>query len=282
MGDSSGVPVNEQPPANAPSRPISLLPLLLLTSDLSAIPPFRSDPSKWRANSPSGSIMGIIRAHSHLRLHVDPLLWTPLQPALLKVSVSAPATVPTPPHRPTCAKCNACGKVPPDILKTVRAFQRGNQTDRSATHLECLLRNSVENSALMLLIDRTVASLRTLSGAALFKAPNCYKLPISVGGKKQCSVRQAVLVQDLSFGTPLLAFTREYDRCDEFNRHIARSAAWRRAQGRLVVTPPTIPGINPHDVAVLLAMAQEAYRIWSKTDSQDQTGVLFTVDTSFL
>jgi hypothetical protein len=287
MGDISGVPFDEEPPTNVIPRDVSPSPLATLASGVGTIspsPPFIPDPSTWRRHSPPGSIMGIIRAHSHRRLHVDPLLWTALQPRLLRVFLAAPATVPHPPHRPTCAYCHACGKVPTNILETVRSFRRnvGIPSDRGATQVECLLQYSVESSALMLLIDQTVASLTDASGDALFKAPNFCKLPIHVGGKKQCSVRQAILVQDLTMGTPLLAFTRESDRCDEFTRHIAQSAAWRRAKEKLVVTPTTIPGIHPHDVGVLLAMAQRAHRIWSRTEVPDRRGIYFTVNTSIL
>jgi hypothetical protein len=44
-------------------------------------------------------------------------------------------------------------------------------------------------------------------------------------------------------------------------------------------TTTMVSDINPHDVAVLIAMAQEAQRVQSKWESQNQKAVLFTTST---
>ena len=212
---------------------------------------------------PPGSLMSIIRTHPHLRLYVDPLLWTPRQPQLLKVSVSASETTPTLLHRPTCPQCNGCGKVPSTALNLLQSYPYRTEKDRNLTRL----------------IRSTVGSLRTLSGAPLLKASKQHPLPLSFGGKRQCWVVQPHLVQDLALGTPLLAVTNESGRCDAFDDRFPRCAATRKAKARLMATRTMISDINPHDVAVLIAMAQEAQRVESKSKSQDRRGALFTVST---
>jgi len=220
-------------------------------------------PSTWRAHSPPGSLMSIIRTHPHLRLYVDPLLWTPRQSQFLKASVSVSETTPARPHRPTCPKCNSCGKVPSSVLNLLKSYPYRTEKDRNLTRL---VRSAIE-------------SHRTSSGAPLFKTSKQHQLPFSFGGKRRCWVVQPLVVQDISSGTPLLAFTHESGRCDAFDDRFPRCAGTINAKARSVTTTTMISDINPHDVAVLIAMAQEAQRVQSKSKSQDQRAVPFTVST---
>jgi hypothetical protein len=207
--------------------------------------------------------MSIIRTHPHLRLYVDPLLWTPRHPQLLKVSVTVSETTPTRPHRPTCPECNSCGKVPSSVLNLLQSYPYRTEKDRNLTRL---VRSAIE-------------SLRTSSGAPLFKTSKQHQLPFSFGSKRQCWVVQPFVVQDISSGTPLVAFTHESGRCDAFDDRFPRCAGTIKAKARWVAVSTMISNINPHDVAVLIAMAQEAQRVQSKSKSQDQRAVLFTVST---
>jgi hypothetical protein len=218
-----------------------------------------STTSAWRAHSPPGSIMSIIRQHPSLRLYVDPLLWTPRHLQLLKASVLEAG--PSRPHRPSCPQCNGCGNVPSGVAGLLGSYPYRTEKDRNLTRL----------------VRSTIESFRTLSGASLFKTSKQCHLPFSVGGKRQCWVVQALLARDRSSGTPLVAFTHESGRCDAFESFESRSrcAETAEAKARPVTTATPISDINPHDVAVLITMAQEAQRIQSRT--QDQIGLPFTV-----
>ena len=55
-----------------------------------------------------------------------------------------------------------------------------------------------------------------------------------------------------------------------------------KAEARSVATTTRILNIHPHDVAILIAMAQEAQRIQSESKSHDQRAVLFTVSLNSL
>jgi hypothetical protein len=52
-----------------------------------------------------------------------------------------------------------------------------------------------------------------------------------------------------------------------------------KAKARLVKLMTIILDINPYHVAVLIAMAQEAQHVRSKSKSRDQRAVLFRVST---
>jgi hypothetical protein len=114
---------------------------------------YTSTTSTWRGHSPPGSLMSIIRTHPHLRLYVDPLLWTPHHIQLLKVSVLVSETTVTRPHRPTCSKCNRCGKVPSSVLNLLQSYPYRTEKDRNLTRL----------------VQSTIKSFRTSSGTPLFK-----------------------------------------------------------------------------------------------------------------
>ena len=234
-------------------------------------PPMRSSIttlSTWKAHSPLGSLMSIIRLHSHLPLYVDPLFWTPYHLELLKVSISLPSsdTTSTQLHRPTCPKCNSCGKVPLKVLNLVQTYPYQAEKDRN----------------LMRLVQSTIDSLRTSSQAPFFKNSRKQYLPLSFGGKKRCWVIQPVVVQDITSGTPLVAFSHESSRCDQFNDRFPRCLKMIKAEARSVATTTRIWNIHPHDVAILIAMAQEAQRIQSGSKLQDQRAVLFTVSLNSL
>jgi hypothetical protein len=228
-------------------------------------------PPTWRTHSPSGSLTSIIRAHPHVRLYVYPLLWTPRQPELLQVKVEVMldeiALNSTPAHRPTCPRCHRCGRVPSTALNLLQSHPYRTEKDRNLARL----------------IRSTTGSLRTLSGATLFKISRQCALPLFFAGRRQCWIVQPLLVQDVSAGTPLLAFTHESGRCDAFDDRFPRTAATRKAKARLIETRTMVSEINPHDVAVLIAMAQEAQRVESKTKSnsksQGQRAALFTAST---
>jgi hypothetical protein len=229
-----------------------------------------STPSPWKTtHSPPGSLMSIIRTHPHVRLYVDPLLWTLHHLQLLKVLVEVSETTPTParPHRPTCSRCNRCGKVPSSVLDLLQAYPYRTEKDRN----------------LMRLVRSTIKSFETPSGAALFNTSTCKQhrqLPFSFGGKRQCWVVPPLVVRDISSGAALIAFTHESDRCDAFENRFPGCAGIRKAKANLVTTTTDIDAYN---VAVLIAMAQEAQHVQSRSksklesESQDLTPVLFKV-----
>lgn len=206
----------------------------------------------WRAHSPPGSLMSMIRHHSSLRLYIDPLLWTPYHTQLLKVSVSEAR--PAQPHRPSCQQYNSCGTVLSSVMTLLRSYPYRTEKDRNLTRL----------------IRSTVDSFCTSSGTALFKSSRQCQLPFSVGGKRQCWVMQPLLVRDISSGMPLVAFTHESARCDALESRRSRFAG-----AGDVVKATHNSDIHPHDVAVLIVMAQEAQRVQSRT--QDHRGSSFTV-----
>lgn len=252
MEDIDGILANGQP-AKAPraqSQPS--------TSSSSST----TTPSTWRSHSPPGSLMSVIRTHPHLRLHVDPLFWTPRHLQLLKVSVSTSVaeTTPTRLHRPTCPKCNSCGRAPLGVLGLVLHRPYPTEQDRNLTRL----------------VRSTIESLRTSSGASLFKTSRQHPLYLYFGGKRKCWVMQPLAVQDISSGAPLIAFTHVSGRCDVFDDYFLRCAKTIKAKAR---STTMISDIHPYDVAVLIAMGQKAQRIQSESKSQDQRAVHFTVST---
>jgi len=258
--DIDGVFVKEQP-AKVPRTRLQS-PQQVETISTSC--PASSPQSTWRAHSPPGSLMSIIRMHPHLRLYVNPLLWTQRHPQLLQVSVSEtiPAR-PRRPHRPTCPTCNSCGEVQSSVLNLLKSYPYRTEKDRNLTRL----------------IRSTVESLRNSSGAPLFKTSKQHQLPFSFGGKRRCWIVQPLVVQDIPSGTPLVAFTHESGRWDAFDDRFPKCAKAIKAKARSIMKTTMSSVVNPHDVAVLIAMAQEAQRIQSKSKSQDQITALFTVTT---
>ena len=113
---------------------------------------------------------------------------------IISISLSSSEITSTQLHRPTCPKCNSCGKVPLNILNLVQTYPYQAEKDRN----------------LMRLVQSTIDSLRTSSQAPLFKSSRKQHLPFSFGGKRRCWAIQPVVVQDISSGTPLVAFSHRF------------------------------------------------------------------------
>jgi hypothetical protein len=75
----------------------------------------------------------------------------------------------------------------------------------------------------------------------------------------------------------MVAFTHESGRWDVFNDRFPRCTGITKAKAGSVATSTMISEINPSDLAVLIAMAQEAQRVQLMSKSQDQTTALFIV-----
>jgi hypothetical protein len=214
----------------------------------------RYSSSRWGRPSPKGSLMGIIQEHLHLRLYVDPILWTPHHIELLNVSVM-PSTL-GPPHRPTCPRCSCCGRVITGILNLLRLYPY--RTDHNLARL----------------IRTTIDSFNLSSGPPLFRVCKHHKLPFYFGGKKQCWVLLPLLVRDISSGVPLVAFTHETERSAVFEARYPRRDVTIQAR----ILAAVVSEINPHDVAILIAMAQDTQRAQPKPPGQGPA--FFTVSTS--
>ncbi|PSS25701.1 hypothetical protein M430DRAFT_33312 [Amorphotheca resinae ATCC 22711] len=204
----------------------------------------RYSSSRWGRPSPKGSLMGIIQEHLHLRLYVDPILWTPHHIELLNVSVM-PSTL-GPPHRPTCPRCSCCGRVITGILNLLRLYPY--RTDHNLARL----------------IRTTIDSFNLSSGPPLFRVCKHHKLPFYFGGKKQCWVLLPLLVRDISSGVPLVAFTHETERSAVFEARYPRRDVTIQAR----ILAAVVSEINPHDVAILIAMAQDTQRAQPKPPGQ--------------
>ncbi|PVH73936.1 hypothetical protein DL98DRAFT_575954 [Cadophora sp. DSE1049] len=200
-----------------------------------------------------GPIIDILRKVTNKRIYVDPLFWETYHLGLLKVHVTLSDATD---WQQASLSCADLGKVSRQRLALVLQYPFHSERDVNLTGL----------------VLQTVFSFQERLRKPIFRIQQRSLLPFRFG-RLPCPTKPPLLVCDSTAGVPLMAFTHDTNRFE-----LRNNQSYRRTIQRMeleVALPDIKLEIDPHDAAVLIAMAQEAARISSLMAPLQQKPTIF-------